>query len=96
MIKCNYDVIDLFVFFIYDVQHVTTTCGSEINWIFVFKNHKLTTCILNALVFMCLRVYFKKMCGIVNLLFKLYIYVDFHQGLKNLNIYKMIYIIILF
>jgi hypothetical protein len=55
MIKCNSDVIDLFIFVIYDVQYVATTYGSKINWIYVFVNHKWATHILNALVFMFLK-----------------------------------------
>jgi hypothetical protein len=75
MIKCNFDVIDVLIFVIYDVQYVTTTYGSKINCISIFVNHKWTTCILNRLIFMFLRVHFKKMCDFVNLLLKLYIYI---------------------
>jgi len=39
---------------------------------------------------MFLGVHFKKMCGFVDLLFKLNI-MYFHQSLKNLDIQKMIY-----
>jgi hypothetical protein len=75
MIECSFDVIDLFIFVIYDVQYVASTYGSKINWTFVFANHKWPTSILNALVVMFLGIHFKKMCGFVNLLFKLNIYV---------------------
>jgi hypothetical protein len=40
MIECNYDVIDLFIFIIYDVQYVAATYGSKINYIYVFANRK--------------------------------------------------------
>ncbi len=50
MIECRYNVIDLSIFVIYDVQYVVTTYGSKTNWIYVFINHKWTTPILNALV----------------------------------------------
>jgi hypothetical protein len=60
MIKYSYDVIDLFTFVMYDVQYVATAHGSKINWIFVFAKHKWTTHVLNALVFMFLRVRFRK------------------------------------
>jgi hypothetical protein len=40
MIECNYDVINLSIFVIYDVQYFVTTYGSQINWIFVFAKHK--------------------------------------------------------
>jgi len=86
MIECSYDVIDLYIFVIYDVQYVVAAYGSKINWISIFANHKWATRILNVLVFMFLRVHFKKICGFVNLLLKLYIYMYFHQGLKNLHI----------
>ncbi len=75
MIECSYDVIDLSIFIIYDVQYVAIAYGSKINWIFVFANHKWTTSILNALVFMFLEICFKKMCRFVNLLLKFNIYV---------------------
>ncbi len=66
MIECSFDVIDLSIFVIYDVQYVLTTYGSKINWIYVFAYHKWATCMLNALVFMFVGVRFKKMCGFVN------------------------------
>jgi hypothetical protein len=49
--------------------------GPKINWIFIFTNHNWAACILNALFFIFLRVYFKNMCNFVNLLLKLNIYV---------------------
>ncbi len=82
MIECSYDVIDLFIFVIYDVQYVVATYGSKINWIYVFANHKWIIRVLNALVFMFLGVHLKKMFSFVNLLFKLYIYV-FSSRFKN-------------
>jgi len=75
MIECSSNVIDLSIFVIYDVQYVAFSYGSKINWIYVFANHKWTTCILNALFFMFLGIQFKKMCSFVHLLFKLNIYV---------------------
>jgi hypothetical protein len=74
MIKCNFDVIDWNIFVIYDVQYVITAYGSKINWISIFANHKWATHILNALVFMFFRIYFKKMYSFVNFLLKLNIY----------------------
>ncbi len=64
MIECSFDVIDLSVFVIYDVQYVVAKYGSKITQIYVFANHKWT-CILNALVFMFLGVCFKKICGLL-------------------------------
>jgi hypothetical protein len=90
MIECNYNVIDLSIFVIYDVQYVVVAYRSKINWIFVFANHKWTTHILNALIFIFLGICFKKMCNFVNLLFKLNIYVH-SSRFKNLDIHKMIY-----
>jgi len=40
MIECNFDVIDLSVFVIYDVQYVVAKYGSKITQIYVFANHK--------------------------------------------------------
>jgi hypothetical protein len=31
MIECSYDVIDLYIFVIYDVQYVVAAYGSKIN-----------------------------------------------------------------
>jgi len=62
MIECSFDVIDLSIFIIYDVQYVAVTYGFKINWIFVYANHKWATHVLNALVVMFLGVRFKKMC----------------------------------
>jgi len=95
MIKCNYDVIDLSIFIVYDVQYVASVYGSKINWIFVFSNHKwatriLNALVLNALVFMFLGVPFKN-CAILLIYFSNLIYMYFHQGLKNLDIQKLIY-----
>jgi hypothetical protein len=36
MIECSFDVIDLCIFVIYDVQYVAFAYGSKINWTFVF------------------------------------------------------------
>jgi hypothetical protein len=58
MIKCNYDVINLSIFVIYDMQYVATPYGSKTNWISMFANHKWASCALNALIFMFLRVCF--------------------------------------
>ncbi len=52
MIECNYDVIDLSNFVIYDVQYVAISYGFKINWIYVFVNHKWASHILNTLAFM--------------------------------------------
>jgi hypothetical protein len=60
MIECSFDVIDLSIFVIYDVQYVAFTYGFKINWTFVFANHKWATSILNALVFIFLGIHFKK------------------------------------
>jgi hypothetical protein len=40
IIKCDYDVIDLSIFVIYDVQYVIATYGSKINWRSIFANHR--------------------------------------------------------
>ncbi len=57
---------------------------------YLYINHKWTTRIPNALVFMFLGVCFKKMCDFVNFISNS-IYMYFHQGFKNLYIKKMIY-----
>ncbi len=59
MTKCSFDVIDLSIFVIYDVQYVIATYGSKINLKSIYANHKWAPCILNALVFMFLKVHFK-------------------------------------
>jgi hypothetical protein len=46
IIECSYDVLDLSIFVIYDVQYVTIAYG--------FK----TTRVLNALIFMFLSIFF--------------------------------------
>jgi hypothetical protein len=38
MIECNFEVINLSIFVIYDVQYVVVAYGSKINWIFIFVN----------------------------------------------------------
>ncbi len=90
MIEYSYDVIELSIFVIYDVQYVPIAYGSKINWIFIFANHKWTTHILNALIFMFSKFCFIKMCDFVNYFSNL-IYMYFHQGLKKFNVQKMIY-----
>jgi len=55
-IEYNFDVIDLFIFVIYDVQYVAIAYGFKINWISIFANHKWTTRVLNALVFVFLKI----------------------------------------
>jgi hypothetical protein len=73
MIKCSYDVINSSNFVIYDVQYVRVTYGSKINRISILVNHKCVTHILNALIFMFLRICFKKMCSFINFFLRLYI-----------------------
>jgi len=84
LIKCNYDVIHLFIFVMYDVQYVANAYGFKINWISIFVNHKWIAHVLNALVFLFLRILFKNMHGFVNLLLKLSIYV-FSSRFKKLE-----------
>ncbi len=48
------------------MQYDATTYGSKINWIYVFANHKGTTCMLNALVLILESVHSKKICGFIN------------------------------
>jgi hypothetical protein len=40
MIKCSFDVIDLSIFVIFDVQYDVVAYGSKKIGIFVFTNHK--------------------------------------------------------
>jgi len=82
IIECSFNVIDLSIFIIYDVQYVASAYGSKTNQISIFANHKWITHILNALVFMFLGVHFKKMCNFVHLLLKLNIYVLSSRFLK--------------
>ncbi len=50
IIECNYEVINLSILVMYDVQYDVVAYGCKINWIYVFANHKGTTHMLNALV----------------------------------------------
>jgi hypothetical protein len=52
MIKCSFDVIDLFIFVIYDMQYVAVAYGFKMNWISIFANHKWVAHMLNAFVFL--------------------------------------------
>ncbi len=47
IIECNYDVIDLLILVMYDVQYDVVAYGSKINWISLFANHRGATCMLN-------------------------------------------------
>ncbi len=87
MIKCSYDVIDLSIVVIYDVQYVAATYGSKVNWISIFANYKWVACVLNALVFTFLGICFKKKCGFVNLLLKVntYVFSSRFKEFKNLE-----------
>jgi hypothetical protein len=90
MIEYSFNVIDLFIFVIYDAQYVVTAHGFKINWIFIFANHKWATHVLNALVFVFLRVCLKTMCSFVNLLLKFNIFL-FSLGFKEFKNKKKIY-----
>jgi len=61
---------------------------SKINWIFVFVNHKGVTHMLNALVLIFDVVDLRKICGFINLLLKLNIYVS-SSRCSRLKIQKM-------
>ncbi len=50
IIECNYEVTNLSILVMYDVQYDATTYGYKINWIFIFANHKRISHMLNALV----------------------------------------------
>jgi hypothetical protein len=56
-----------------------------LNWIFIFANHKWATRVLNALVFLFLRVFYFK-CATLLIYFSNSIYMYFHQGSKTLEI----------
>jgi hypothetical protein len=76
IIKCNFDITHLLILIMYDVQYNTTTYGFKINWIFVFVNHKRITCVLDALVLTFDGVHFGKVCGFINFLPKLNMYIS--------------------
>jgi hypothetical protein len=74
IIECNYEVTDLSILIMYDVQYDVTTYGSKINWIFVFANHKGAIHMLNALVLIFDGIHLRKMFGFIHLLLKLNMY----------------------
>jgi len=76
ILDCNYDVVDLSILIMYDVQYDATTYGSKINWKYVFANHKGTTRMLNALALIFDSFHSKKICGFINLFLKLNMYVS--------------------
>jgi len=78
MIKCSYDVIDLFIVVIHNVQYVVTTYGSKINWISIFANHKWVARVLNALIFMFLGILFFYKSAALLICFSNLIYMYFH------------------
>jgi hypothetical protein len=50
VIECNYELTNLSILVMYDVQYDAATYGYKINWIFIFANHKGISLMLNALV----------------------------------------------
>ncbi len=69
------------------MQYDAIVYGFKINCIFVFANHKGTTHVPNTLIIIFDGVYFRKMCGFINLLLKFNMYV-FSSRCKSFKILK--------
>jgi len=59
--------------------------GFQINWIFIFANHKRPKWMLNSLVLIFNGVHFRKMCGFTNFLHKInmHIFSSRYKSFKN-------------
>jgi hypothetical protein len=86
IIDYNFNVINLSILVMYNVQYDAIAYGYKINWILLFVNHKRTTHTLNALIIIFYNVCVMKMCGFINLLlkFNIYVFLSRSKSFKNL------------